>query len=77
MVAITSHHTLPAFQTFKGRRMNDRKSDGNCDTKLSRNRPERPDNGVKGVKEQGPSSGAWKQNPHKHQQLAQHAWVAS
>lgn len=57
--------------------MNDRKSDGNRDIKPSKNRLERPDNGVRESKEQGPSSGAWKHNPHKHQELAQHAWAAS
>jgi len=43
--------------------------------KPSKSRQERPDNGFKGVKEQGPNSGAWKDNPHKRQALARHAWL--
>jgi len=45
------------------------------EVKPSKNRQERPDNGFKGIKEQGPNSGAWKDNPHKRQALARHAWL--
>ena len=44
------------------------------EVKPSQTRPERPDNGAKTVKEQGPNSGVWKNNPHKHESLANHAW---
>ena len=56
--------------------MKDAKTDRDREVKPSRSRPEHPDNGSKLLKEQGPNSGAWKNNPHRHQSLAQHAWFA-
>ena len=56
--------------------MKDAKTNRDCEVKPSRSRPEHPDNGYKLLKEQGPNSGAWKNNPHRHQSLAQHAWFA-
>lgn len=53
--------------------MKEHKTDKIYDVNPSRSRPERPDNDMKGLKEQGPSSGAWKHNPHRHQNLVQHA----
>lgn len=38
---------------------------------------ERPDNGSKSSKGVGPSSGAYKDNPHKRLKLARHAWLDS
>jgi len=51
------------------------KPDRERELKPSRNHLERPDNGSRGWKEQGPNSGAWKDNPHKPQRLARHAWL--
>jgi hypothetical protein len=36
---------------------------------------ERPDNGAKSIRGQGPSSGAQKDNPHKQLQLVGHGWL--
>ena len=47
------------------------------EVKPSKSRPERPDNGSKALKEQGPNSGAWKNNPHKHESLTHHGWITS
>jgi len=55
--------------------MKQHKLDCNREIKPSRSRPERPDNGTKSVKEQGPNSGAWKNNPHRYESLAQHAEI--
>lgn len=55
--------------------MKDIKPDADRETKPSRNRTERPDNGSRGRKEQGPNSGLWKDNPHKRQTLTRHAWI--
>jgi hypothetical protein len=42
----------------------------------SKNRvSERPDNGAKSSRGQGPSSGAQKDNPHKQLQLVGHGWL--
>ena len=57
--------------------MKERNSYSNREIKPSKNRPERPDNNLKALKEQGPSSGAWKHNPHWHQSLIEHAWAAN
>lgn len=57
--------------------MKDYKPDSGREVKPSRNRLERPDNGAKGWKEQGPNSGLWKDNPHKRQSLARHAWLSN
>jgi hypothetical protein len=55
--------------------MKDYKPDADRETKPSRNRTERPDNGSRGRKEQESNSGLWKDNPHKRQTLARHAWT--
>lgn len=55
--------------------MKDYKPDSGREMKPSTNRLERPDNGSRDRKEQGPNSGAWKDNPHKRQSLARHAWL--
>ena len=57
--------------------MKDFKPDSEREVKPSRRRLERPDNGARGWKEQGPNSGPWKDNPHKRQNLARHAWLSS
>lgn len=57
--------------------MKEYKPDSNRELKPSRNSLDRPDNGFKGGKGQGPSSGAWKDNPHKRQTLARHAWLVN
>ena len=57
--------------------MKDAKINSDREVKPSKNRPEHPDNSSKFLKEQSPSSGAWKNNPHRHQSLAQHAWFVS
>lgn len=53
--------------------MKENKPDRIYDANPSKRRPEHPDNDIKGLKEQGPSSGAWKHNPHRYQNLVQHA----
>ena len=55
--------------------MKDYKPGSEREVKPSINRLERPDNGSRGWKEQGPNSGPWKDNPHKRQTLARHAWL--
>jgi hypothetical protein len=42
----------------------------------SRSRAERPDNGCKGSRGTGPSSGLRRDNPHKALKLVRHAWNA-
>lgn len=53
------------------------KPDSDREAKPSTNRLERPDNGSRGWKEQGPNSELRKDNPHKRQRLDQHASMAS
>ena len=55
--------------------MKDYKPGSEREAKPSRSHPERPDNGSRGWKEQGPNSGPWKDNPHKLQSLTRHAWI--
>ena len=54
--------------------MKEHKPDFLREVKPSQTRSERPDNGAKTLKEHGPNSGVWKNNPHKHESLANHAW---
>ena len=56
--------------------MKDYEPDSDREAKPSKNGMERPDNGSRGRKEQGPNSGPWKDNPHKRQTLIRHAWVS-
>lgn len=55
--------------------MKDHKPDSGRESKPSTSRQERPDNGSMGRKEFGPNSGSMKDNPHKRQSLARHAWL--
>ncbi|CAN5133300.1 hypothetical protein BH10PSE16_BH10PSE16_16600 [soil metagenome] len=57
--------------------MNDYKPDSEREAKLSRSLRERPDNGSRSSRGFGPSSGALKDNPHKRQKLARHAWLSN
>lgn len=57
--------------------MKEYKPDCNRELKPCRNQLDRPDNGFKNSKGQSPSLGVWKDNPHKRQTLARHAWLAN
>lgn len=56
--------------------MNDHKPDREREAKPSKGGLDRPDNGSRERREQGPNSGPWKDNPHRNQVLARHAGVA-
>lgn len=57
--------------------MNDYKPDREREAKPSKGGLDRPDNGSRGRREQSPNSGTWKDNPHKKQVIARHAWLAN
>lgn len=42
---------------------------------FDRKAAERPDNGSRSSKGCGPSSGAYRDNPHKRTKLTRHAWL--
>ena len=56
--------------------MKEAKPSRDTESNPSRSLGERPDNGCKGSRGAGPSSGLGRDNPHKTVKLVRHAWNA-